>query len=71
MSRVGRIAKLIFNRRLALIGDAAHTTHPIAGQGMNLGIRDVNALANVLKTAHQNQEDLGAIAVLKPLPIQT
>jgi len=51
--------------RLALIGDAAHTTHPIAGQGMNLGIRDVNALANVLKTAHQNQEDLGAIAVLK------
>jgi 2-octaprenyl-6-methoxyphenol hydroxylase len=51
--------------RLALIGDAAHTTHPIAGQGMNLGIRDVNALANVLKIAHQNQEDLGAIAVLK------
>lgn len=51
--------------RLALIGDAAHTTHPIAGQGMNLGIRDVNALANVLKAAHQNQEDLGAIAVLK------
>jgi len=51
--------------RLALIGDAAHTTHPIAGQGMNLGIRDVNVLANVLKAAHQNQEDLGAIAVLK------
>jgi len=51
--------------RLALIGDAAHTTHPIAGQGMNLGIRDVNALANVLKAAHQNHEDLGAIAVLK------
>jgi 2-octaprenyl-6-methoxyphenol hydroxylase len=51
--------------RLALIGDAAHTTHPIAGQGMNLGIRDVNALANVLKAAYQNQEDLGAIAVLK------
>ena len=51
--------------RLALIGDAAHTTHPIAGQGMNLGIRDVNALANVLKAAHQNHEDLGAIVVLK------
>ncbi|MFN4871887.1 MAG: UbiH/UbiF/VisC/COQ6 family ubiquinone biosynthesis hydroxylase [Pseudanabaena sp.] len=51
--------------RLALIGDAAHTTHPIAGQGMNLGIRDVNALAKVLKAAYQNQEDLGAIAVLK------
>ncbi|MFM7600513.1 MAG: UbiH/UbiF/VisC/COQ6 family ubiquinone biosynthesis hydroxylase [Pseudanabaena sp.] len=51
--------------RLAIIGDAAHTTHPIAGQGMNLGIRDVNALAKVLKAAHQNQEDLGVIAVLK------
>jgi 2-octaprenyl-6-methoxyphenol hydroxylase len=51
--------------RLALIGDAAHTTHPIAGQGMNLGIRDVNALAKVLKAAHQNHEDLGASAVLK------
>jgi 2-octaprenyl-6-methoxyphenol hydroxylase len=51
--------------RLALIGDAAHTTHPIAGQGMNLGIRDVNALANVLKAAHQDHEDLGAIGVLK------
>ncbi len=51
--------------RLALIGDAAHTTHPIAGQGMNLGIRDVNALANVLKAAHRDREDLGAIGVLK------
>jgi 2-octaprenyl-6-methoxyphenol hydroxylase len=51
--------------RLVLIGDAAHTTHPIAGQGMNLGIRDVNALANVLKAAHRDKEDLGAIAVLK------
>lgn len=51
--------------RLALIGDAAHTTHPIAGQGMNLGIRDVNALAKVLKAAHENKEDLGAISVLK------
>ena len=54
-----------FQPRIVLIGDAAHTTHPIAGQGMNLGIRDVNALANVLKMAHQNHEDLGAIAVLK------
>jgi len=52
-------------QRLVLIGDAAHTTHPIAGQGMNLGIRDVNALAEVLKAAHQNHQDLGATKVLK------
>jgi 2-octaprenyl-6-methoxyphenol hydroxylase len=51
--------------RLVLIGDAAHTTHPIAGQGVNLGIRDVNILANVLKTAHQNHQDLGSMAVLR------
>jgi 2-octaprenyl-6-methoxyphenol hydroxylase len=58
-------SKTYVQPRLALIGDAAHTTHPIAGQGVNLGIRDVNALANVLKMAHQNHEDVGAIAVLK------
>lgn len=57
-------SKTYIQHRVVLIGDAAHTTHPIAGQGMNLGIRDVNALANVLKIAHQNHEDLGAIAVL-------
>ena len=57
--------KTYIQPRLALIGDAAHTTHPIAGQGMNLGIRDVNVLAHVLKTAHQNHEDIGSLAVLK------
>lgn len=57
-------SKTYIQPRLVLIGDAAHTTHPIAGQGMNLGIRDMNALANVLRMAHQNNEDIGAIAVL-------
>lgn len=51
--------------RLALVGDAAHTTHPVAGQGMNLGIRDVGALAEVLLAAHRQGKDIGAIAVLQ------
>jgi 2-octaprenyl-6-methoxyphenol hydroxylase len=50
--------------RLALIGDAAHCCHPVAGQGMNLGIRDAVALAEVLVAAHQAGEDIGSSAVL-------
>jgi 2-octaprenyl-6-methoxyphenol hydroxylase len=57
-------SKTYIQPRLALIGDAAHTTHPIAGQGMNLGIRDVGALAEVITSAHKQGQDLGAIAVL-------
>jgi 2-octaprenyl-6-methoxyphenol hydroxylase len=51
--------------RLALIGDAAHCCHPVGGQGMNMGIRDAAALAEVLLTAHQQGEDLADLAVLK------
>ena len=51
--------------RLALIGDAAHGCHPVAGQGMNLGIRDAAALAQILQTAQQKGEDIGNIHVLK------
>jgi 2-octaprenyl-6-methoxyphenol hydroxylase len=51
--------------RLALIGDAAHCCHPVAGQGLNLGIRDAAALAEILITAHQAGEDIGSDAVLK------
>ncbi len=50
--------------RLALVGDAAHCCHPVAGQGMNLGIRDAAALAEILVAAHQAGEDLGSKAVL-------
>lgn len=50
--------------RLALVGDAAHGVHPIAGQGLNLGLRDVAALAEVLVTAHRRGEDLAAPDVL-------
>jgi len=48
--------------RLALIGNAAHVLHPIAGQGFNLGIRDVAALAQVIVEA--KEADIGALSVL-------
>ncbi len=51
--------------RLALIGDAAHRCHPVGGQGMNLGIRDVAALAEVLQSAQERGQDIGALTVLK------
>jgi 2-octaprenyl-6-methoxyphenol hydroxylase len=50
--------------RLVLVGDAAHCTHPIAGQGMNLGIRDIGALAEILQAAYKSGEDLGSLKVL-------
>ena len=51
--------------RLALIGNAAHTVHPVAGQGFNLGLRDVAALAEVVVKAEQAGEDIGAFSVLQ------
>ena len=51
--------------RLALVGDAAHGVHPIAGQGLNLGLRDVAALAQVLIEAKRRGEDIGAADVLE------
>jgi 2-octaprenyl-6-methoxyphenol hydroxylase len=50
--------------RLALVGDAAHAIHPIAGQGLNMGIRDVAALAEVLVETRRLGLDIGAADVL-------
>ncbi|MGL5399831.1 MAG: FAD-dependent monooxygenase, partial [Plesiomonas shigelloides] len=50
---------------LALLGDAAHTINPLAGQGVNLGFKDVQALLEVLDSAVSHQEEIGSLAVLR------
>lgn len=51
--------------RLALIGDAAHCCHPVGGQGLNMGIRDAAAIAQILRSASDRGEDIGDLQVLK------
>jgi 2-polyprenylphenol 6-hydroxylase len=59
-----QLAKHMVRPRLALIGDAAHQIHPLAGLGVNLGIRDVMALAQEISDARRFQEDYGSMEVL-------
>jgi 2-octaprenyl-6-methoxyphenol hydroxylase len=51
--------------RAVVIGNAAHTVHPVAGQGFNLGLRDVAALAEVLVDARRDDQDIGDAGVLR------
>ena len=59
------LPKHYVDRRLVLIGDAAHTFHPVAGQGLNVGLRDVAVLTNILEEATSLGLDLGATYVLE------
>ncbi|MDB5398358.1 MAG: 2-octaprenyl-6-methoxyphenol hydroxylase [Acetobacteraceae bacterium] len=58
------IAHRYVDTRLALAGDAAHAIHPIAGQGLNLGFRDVIALANLIIEAARTDSDIGSERLL-------
>ena len=55
----------MISQRVALVGDAAHAVHPIAGQGLNSGFKDVAALAQVLCDAKRRGQDLGIHTTLK------
>ncbi|WP_137930436.1 ubiquinone biosynthesis hydroxylase [Mesorhizobium comanense] len=59
------IAQAFVAPRVALAGDAAHGIHPIAGQGLNLGFKDVAALAEVIVEADRLGQDIGALDVLE------
>jgi 2-octaprenyl-6-methoxyphenol hydroxylase len=59
------LARDFVQPRFALLGDAAHAIHPIAGQGLNLGFRDVAALAETVVDAHRLGLDIGAVDVLE------
>src|SRR3546814_392305 len=58
-------AERYVGHRLALVGDAAHGIHPIAGQGLNLGLRDIAALTEAVVEAHRLGLDIGREDVLK------
>lgn len=60
-----RHAQHYFRGRVVLAGDAAHTIHPLAGQGVNLGFQDVKCLAALINEAARQQQDQGSEALLR------
>ncbi|KAG0133238.1 hypothetical protein HOY82DRAFT_483017 [Tuber indicum] len=61
-----RHADSYISERVALVGDAAHTIHPLAGQGLNQGIGDAQSLIKALETAVQTGQDIGSTLSLEP-----
>ncbi len=59
------LAEELVGGRFALLGDAARKIHPLAGQGLNLGLRDVAAFVEIIQTARQRGEDIGFADVLE------
>src|SRR5690606_18645208 len=59
------LAESLTGPRTALIGDAAHAVHPVAGQGLNMGLKDAAALAEVLAEAARLGQDIGGAAAVE------
>ncbi|MCH1925045.1 FAD-dependent oxidoreductase [Shewanella sp. C32] len=62
-----RFARHFAQHRLVLAGDAAHTIHPLAGQGVNLGFLDAGAIVEVVSKLHSEDKDIGAYENLRTL----
>lgn len=63
---IERTAECLVKDRIALMGDAAHTIHPLAGQGVNLGFSDVEELAQLIEKSNGKQQDIGLKRNLRP-----
>jgi len=63
-------AERIVQHRVAVIGNAAHLVHPIAGQGFNLGLRDIQALVTKLEQVQKHNQDIGCFEVLRAFELE-